>query len=466
MRTGSFASAPILMQIGGLLIASILAVTAISFAVVAFTPPPAEPRMSLAQVQRAVLSAEAASRSGLDRSVESDPLAKRSQSGELFEAALAHSLAMPREKVRVRLAPGSADGDDASIEVVSPASGPVRVSVTRDPQVLVGGEADKQLFEALLRPEFRVSAFEAAVQGSDGRWIVVRPETPWLSGWRLRLFAAFAISAICLSPLAWFAARKLTRPIRALAAFASRTDLHEPGAVATVGGPREVRAAATAIEEMRTRLHEQATERTRMLAAVAHDLRTPLTSLRIRAETAPEKERAKMAADIARMDAMIAQVLAYAAGEQSTGATAPLDLRTLVSECVARSEEQVRLVDCEAADPIAISGDLLAVERAVTNLIDNAIRYAGSAEVEVYEDGGLAVVSVSDRGPGLPEGLAEKVQEPFYRVENSRNRATGGTGLGLAIASGVAAKHGGCLELSNRPQGGLRAELRLRREPF
>jgi signal transduction histidine kinase len=192
-------------------------------------------------------------------------------------------------------------------------------------------------------------------------------------------------------------------------------------------------------------------------------MRTPLTGLRLRAETAPPEERERMAADIARMEKMIGQVIAYSSGEKSEEPHEPFDLDAMVEECAMDARAQGQDVTFRPGGEVEISGAPLSLIRAVRNLLDNTHRYAGACEVRVEADADWASVVVEDHGPGLPEDLLDKVQEPFFRAETSRNRVTGGTGLGLAIVGTIARQHGGKLTLTNRPGGGLRAEFRIRR---
>jgi signal transduction histidine kinase len=170
-----------------------------------------------------------------------------------------------------------------------------------------------------------------------------------------------------------------------------------------------------------------------------------------------------MAADIARMEKMIGQVLAYSTGEQSDEPHEPCDLDALVEECVRDARAQGQDAIHFEGPEVEISAGPLSLRRAVRNLLDNAHRYGGACEVRVTADGDYASVLVEDRGPGISDHLLDKVQEPFFRGEKSRNRDTGGTGLGLAISSSVARQHGGTLVLRNREGGGLSAELRIRR---
>ncbi|MFN7385338.1 MAG: sensor histidine kinase [Lysobacteraceae bacterium] len=263
-------------------------------------------------------------------------------------------------------------------------------------------------------------------------------------------------------PIAWIAARRLTRPVRALASAVASLDLHGDGPPAPLEGPAEIQAAAAAFNAMRNRIRAQANERTRMVAAIAHDLRTPLTGLRLRAESAPPGVRDRMAVDIRRMDAMITQILDFARAEASTPAAECVDVRQLVQEAVDAARENGGDVETALPDRLVTRGDAIMLRRAVDNLLNNAIRYGGRAHVALEEAPGGWSIAIQDHGPGVPEEQLDRLGDPFHRVEFSRNATTGGIGLGLSIAKTAARLHGGRLEFMNRPTGGLRVVLSAR----
>ncbi|WP_313139894.1 HAMP domain-containing sensor histidine kinase, partial [Stenotrophomonas sp.] len=255
---------------------------------------------------------------------------------------------------------------------------------------------------------------------------------------------------------------RLGRPLRRLAEASATLDLHAQTPLPD-DGPREVQMLAIALDAGRTRLREQAQQMTRMLAAVAHDLRTPLTGLRLRADFAPPAQAERMVADIERMNAMIEQVLDYARGELQPSQLQRMDIAPLLDDCVQAA--RLRGVDLKAVLPanLPCRADALLLRRALDNLIDNASRYAGAVELRAMQhDDGLQLV-VMDRGPGIPAEDRERLQQPFQRSESSRSRATGGTGLGLAVAANAARHHGGSLQLLDREGGGLIARLHLPR---
>jgi signal transduction histidine kinase len=451
---------PIAWRIGALLLAAIVAVTAISFGAALLIASPNPPRMTAAAARDGLLGADGARAAGLRRtSWTSPPLPPSSAAGVLPAGAIADALHLPAGAVRVRMGEGGRLRGGPMLSVTGPSgSRTQRLSYPSEVEGLIG---DPWLKGPLLSAALRMPLLAAAMRQPDGRWLMVEPAASPPSVWRLRLLAALAASAMLLAPLAWLAARRLTRPIRALADYARGAELDGTGDDPPATGPREVREAAAAIADMRARLEGQAAERSRMLAAVAHDLRTPLTGLRLRAETAPPEERRRMAADIARMDKMIAQVLAFASAEHGEEARERVDLAALMAQAAEEAEGHGRPVRFIPHPALPAAASPTSLYRALANLIDNAVRYGGEAELSLAREEGWAILRVADRGPGLPDDLLERVQLPFFRAEGSRNEETGGVGLGLAIARAVAERHEGRLVLRNRAGGGLVAELRL-----
>jgi signal transduction histidine kinase len=447
-----------LAQVGGAMLATLAVVQAISFGVVLATPTPAAPMMSVAEVAALIRDPGAADSERLMRKSDDEP--PSGERASLIEATLARSLALPPNDVRAIWFDQSAEpAPEPPPQVTLKRPRPVgsfTVLVPPGAFALSPDEANAFVTAA------RFSAFIAAVRQADGRWVVVQPREGFWTGWRLRLLAAFAISAVLLAPLAWFVSRRLTRPLRQLAEQARSLDL--TGAAAPVSnGPSEVRAAAAAIEDMQARLAAQAADRTRMLAAMAHDLRTPLTGLRLRAEETPSTVRARMIDDIARMETMIAEVLAYARHGTRPCAMEPLDIgqlaRTVVEDASERGHRFALASSVE--DRAIVAGDVNALRRALTNLVDNAIAYAGGGQLRVVVEEDEVVVVVEDRGPGIAPAERRRLTQPFERGEASRNRSTGGAGLGLSVVSDIARQHGGELILSDRSGGGLLASIRL-----
>jgi signal transduction histidine kinase len=263
-----------------------------------------------------------------------------------------------------------------------------------------------------------------------------------------------------LGLLAFLVARWVTRPLDRFAAAATRIGERIDSPPLDEAGPAEIRKAASAFNHMQERIRRMVDDRTLMFAAVSHDLRTPLTRMRLRAELLDdEDQRARMLADLDQMEALITDALALARDDAAGVAPERIDLGQLLGELAA---EETR-VTVSAEPGLVVAGRELALGRALANLIQNALAYGGAARVQARAEGGEIVVVIDDDGPGIPEAELERVFTPFYRLERSRSRTTGGAGLGLAIARSVVRAHGGEVTLANRPEGGLRQTARLAR---
>jgi signal transduction histidine kinase len=301
--------------------------------------------------------------------------------------------------------------------------------------------------------------FAVAARMEDDRWLIVSTPSPSPGPGTLLLFW-LAANALVLGPLAWLFTRRLVAPIRAFAEAAERAGHGEKDAVFPEKGPREVRQSARALAEMQRRIAGAVEERTRLIAAIAHDLRTPLTRLRFRAEYAPPEHRERMVSDIERMDEMIGGVLAFARGEERLNRQR-LDLAVLVQSMADDLAETGADVTVVEAALVEIIGDSLALRRLIANLLDNALKYGRSARCRVFQEGEDALLLVDDDGPGIAEDALERMFTPFERGDAARDPSTGGVGLGLALARGIAKAHGGDVWLSRLPTQGLRAHVRL-----
>lgn len=261
----------------------------------------------------------------------------------------------------------------------------------------------------------------------------------------------------------WVGARWLSSPVQRLADAARELghNLHRPPLPET--GTRECREATRVFNQMQQRICAQLEQRDQFVAAVSHDLRTPLTRLALRVESLKDDtERQRFGKDIAEMDTMIRATLDYLRGAADAEPWMPLDVDSLVSSLAHDQQDcghDVAVEGPACGAPVRVQSS--ALRRCITNLLDNAVRYGGGARVQLLQAGSTLRVLVRDQGPGIPEGELTKVLQPFYRVEGSRNRHTGGVGLGLAAAHDIARQHGGSLQLRNRPGGGLEAELAL-----
>jgi signal transduction histidine kinase len=309
---------------------------------------------------------------------------------------------------------------------------------------------------------YLVAPFEADVRRPDGRWMALKViESGPLASWQQRIVLWFALSVLALAPVALLFARRLAAPIAAFAEAAERLGRDPQAPAVQIDGPAEIGVAGEAFNQMQDRLKRYVDDRTSMVGAIAHDLRTPLTRLRFRAEAAPEPLRSKMAADIDQMEAMISGTLAFVRNASQPGERRRLELVSLVESVADEMAETGLNVEADGGGPVVIEGDPIGLRRLVTNLLDNAVKFGGSAHARVYSREGSAIVEVDDEGPGVPEAERERVFEPFHRGEPSRSRETGGAGLGLAVVRSIARAHGGDAILENRAEGGLRATATL-----
>jgi signal transduction histidine kinase len=313
------------------------------------------------------------------------------------------------------------------------------------------GEGERFALSVLLAP--------AAGQGGAPAWlnIVARPSPP-----PPRVDAAPLLSVLLLSLAAVLSVgllfiRRLTRPLAALAAAARAAGRGDRRARVPETGARELRETARAFNEMQVRIARFDAERTRTLAAVGHDLRTPITSLRIRAEMLDPAERDPIVRTLDEMTVMADGLVAYARDEGDAEPVAPVDLAALLARLAAE-----RGAGFAAASAATVAGRPVALARAFGNLNDNALRYGGAARVRLERRAGEAVVVIEDDGPGIAPERIDSMFEPFVRGDASRSAATGGAGLGLSIARSVIRAHGGAVTLGNRPGGGLAATVVLR----
>ena len=306
--------------------------------------------------------------------------------------------------------------------------------------------------------------FIAQVRLADGAWLRFDTHAAEEAALSWRLAAALAVLLAAVLGVSVVAVRWVTRPLRSLAdaAEALGRDLNRPPL--PEAGPTEVREAARAFNRMQSRIAGFVEERTRVLAAVSHDLKTPITRMRLRTELLDDGEvRLQFERDLAEMEAMVADTLAFMRGVDATEPRRPVDVMALLESVQADQRAMGREVGLAGGAKSPVTGAARLLRRCVSNLVDNAVAYGGRADIVVEEGPADLAIRVRDAGPGVPEAELEKVFEPFYRLEGSRSRETGGTGLGLGIARNVARAHGGDLTLRNRPEGGLEATLTLPR---
>ena len=315
---------------------------------------------------------------------------------------------------------------------------------------------DRLVKSGLATVEFRLS-----LPLQDQRWLNVRSrfERPPIQLPPQAMGTALLSLVLVLAAL-WFALRRVTKPLQQLATTADGFGLDTPPPPMPDGGPREVRSLSEALARMHERLSRMLTERTRMLAALGHDLRSPITALRVRAEMVDDADtRERMNATLDEMQQMVEATLAFARGVSTEEPGEPVDLTALVSELAGELSASGPPIRTTASGPAVLPLRRVPVRRALRNLLENAQRYGGGGEVRIEQTDADVCVVVEDDGPGIPETELIRVFEPFVRLETSRSRDTGGTGLGLPIARAIVEAHGATIILANRPEGGLRATL-------
>jgi signal transduction histidine kinase len=309
---------------------------------------------------------------------------------------------------------------------------------------------------------FLFGDFKLAVQQDDGRWTIIEPKPAFrFDSWQQRILLILGLSVLCVAPLAWLFARRLSGPISAFAGAAERLGRDPRAAPLALTGSAEVIAASNAFNMMQERLRRYVEDRTAMIGAVAHDLRTPLTRLRFRIEAVPDEVRGKLASDIDQMEAMIAATMAFVRDTTRPAERTKLELASLLESVIDEAAETGGQAVVERGEKIIIDGDPVALRRLLNNLVENGLKYGGAVQGRVHVENRLAVIEIDDNGPGIVPAELDRVFEPFFRSEPSRNRETGGIGLGLAVVRSVARAHGGDVTLHNRPKGGLRARVEL-----
>jgi len=484
----SWPRAPISLQLVTLLLASLLVAEAISFGIILLIPPPRPPVYRVGDVASAIRGGPLGTRFGrpLIRTVSSAlpaELVSPHREHERTLAALARVLGEPETRVRLEAQNASPlwrlrraltgeppprgpdrggpmgaspfEMDRGATEppaaAAGPAPGPAASGSAVDPQARWPYGARRR-FGGPEMPIF--GDFAAAVQGDDGAWTVVRstPES-FPSAWQMEASAWLLTGFVLVASAGYLFARRISAPLRRFAEAAETLgrDPHAPQM--TLKGPAEVGAAAQAFNEMQARLKRYINDRTAMVGAISHDLRTPLARIRFKLEAAPPRVRAAVLSDVEQMEQMIGGVLAFIRDEGAPRRREKLDLLSLI-ECVADDASmvggQVEIVD---GAPVTVDGDPVALQRLFSNLVDNALKYGGQARISVRADGGAAVVEISDPGPGLSADELGRVFQPFYRTDTSRNLDKGGVGLGLPIARSTARAHGGDVELTSRSEG-------------
>ncbi|MBW8784264.1 MAG: HAMP domain-containing histidine kinase [Novosphingobium sp.] len=302
--------------------------------------------------------------------------------------------------------------------------------------------------------------FTIAVRQRDGRWLYLTTHRfPSVGVIGIGALSAL-VNLLLIGVSLWFGGR-VAGPLRQFAASAERLRADAEVEPIPVTGPTELRAAAEALNHMQQRISRYVRERTSMIGAIAHDLRAPLSRLKFHVVSAPPKLRAAVEREIAEMEQLVGVTLDFVEADTRSGAFERLELSLLVEGIADDFADAGKDVEVVETAPLTICGNALLLRRLFTNLIDNALKYGGSARVRTCRENGCAIVEIDDVGPGLaPDDLA-RAFEPFFRGEKSRSRSTGGVGLGLAIARSAAVAHAGSIVLENLPERGLRARVFL-----
>ncbi len=337
--------------------------------------------------------------------------------------------------------------------------GPVRVAMqNQDHHIPVMGHGGGP---PQVRDQLRTRTLISLPIGSN-RWLnAAVSEYRERSLLRRESWAAIIVASLVVSLILALALRRITRPLTRLGDAAERLGRGEEVAPLPEQGPADIRDATHAFNAMQDRLHRFVKARTQMLAAISHDLRTPITSLRLRAEMLDDAEaRDKMIATLEEMQRMTEATLAFARGEASDEPTRLTDLGALLN-AIGDDLTDIGMQVHVNAERFDYPCRATTLSRALRNLIENAAAYGKCANVQLAQEKRQVIITIEDDGPGIPEDKLEQVFEPFVRLEESRNTETGGIGLGMAIARDIVRRHGGEITLKNRAEGGLKATVTL-----
>ena len=463
--------APITARLLILVIFSVALAQVLTIVGILVTPPPRAPVFQVSEVVQALRTGSATGFSGrgLDREFSAlAPLGERRPGAGLMRASylIADQLDAPLDDVVVVASNRGVLERLGMIRPSPPRSG--RIRQPRGPERPLPSTPPSDTAPPGAGPGPNpAEGFERRVAGDfavgwrqpDGRWAVVRPAPDQV--WRLRLMMWLLAGLALTAPLTYLFARRITAPLARFARAAESLGRDPRAPQMTLTGPAEVGAAAQAFNEMQGRIRRYVEDRTAMVGAISHDLRTPLARMRFKLEKAEPGLKASVDADVEQMERMIASVLAFIRDVSEGRPREKTDLLSLL-ECVVDDAALIGgAVEIGDGKTATVEADELALQRLFANLVGNALKYGHSAQLTLYTEGDEAVVEIADNGPGLPESELERVFTPFYRAEAARTLDAGGVGLGLALARTTARAHGGDVVLWNRPEGGLTAEVRL-----
>jgi len=448
------ARAPIGVQLVALLVVCLLGAQVISFALISLIPPPRPQLYRASEIAAAVRGAMVTPRNArpLIRSIEAQLPADLARAPPVRSTrTLAAVLGVPEADIHLITHEGRPFWERARHRLrLDRLAGAPPWERGPEPGPRQGGRSGA--FAVGDAPVF--GDVEAAVRRPAGGWVVVRSQPePFPTEWEQRAALWFLVVFVLVGSAGLLFARRITAPLKKFSEAADRLGRDPKAPPLTLSGPAEIGTAAAAFNEMQARIRRYIEDRTAMVGAISHDLRTPLARIRFKMERAPGELRDSVLADVAQMEQMIGDVLAFIRDEGQPRQRERLDLLSLV-ECVA--DDAALLggeVEIGEAQPLTIEGDPVGLQRLFANLVDNAVKYGVSARIEVAQEGRTAVVTIRDAGPGLPADELEKVFLPFYRADASRNLDSGGVGLGLPIARATARAHGGDVELVSEGRG-------------
>jgi signal transduction histidine kinase len=445
------------VQIAGLLALSLVTAQALSLVAIMLTPPPRPPIYRLAELADALRGGALTPAYGYRLARETDawppPQPLEADAGgpnPVFAQRRALASLLGRPEDEVRLIP---HGRSALSDITAGRLPPyVRRPFDLGPDAPFGpdGRRDAQVV---------IGKVVAAVKEADGNWTTIRSVAPFPTDWQVRISLWALVSLLVVSGASYLFARRIGAPLDRFAEAAQRLGRDPRAPPMALSGPAELTRAAEAFNDMQARIRRYVEDRMGMVAAVSHDLRTPLARMRFKLE-APKPDKTSLLKDIGQMEEMIAAVLVFIREAADTGHRERLDLLSVI-ECAA--DDAARLgadVRIEADAPLLVEADPLALQRLFGALIDNALKYGRHADARVFAFAGEAVVEIKDDGPGLPQPELERVFIPFYRTDAARNLDAGGVGLGLAVARSIARAHGGDLVLKS-DAAGLTAVTRL-----
>lgn len=447
----------------GLLILTLIIAQVLTFVMLVMTPPPPRSIYRLEEIARALKGGELSTRSGqgLVRSSASRPPRARMPPppwppGEDPSLRLATLLGVdPADVVLVvrPQAPRNLRGGPGMGPGWFPAPGP--------PPQHHGRHRVVQIHVVTFDGGLAANNFIAALRRTDGLWTIVQPgPDPFPNEWHKRLLLWLAGCILLTVPLSYVFARRITAPISAFAQAAEALGRDPTGAILPLSGPAEIGTAARAFNDMQARLKRYIEDRTGMVGAISHDMRTPLSRIRFKLEAAPPSVKSAVLADVEQMEQMITSVLAFIRDASAGQPRERVDLRSVLECLVDDAAQMGRNVSLEDGEAVTITADSLGLTRLFGNLVDNAVKYGGEARLKVSIEADEAIVEIADRGPGLADSDLERVFTPFYRAESARTLDGGGVGLGLAVARSIARAHGGDVVLAASPEG-LTARVRL-----